>query len=115
MKKMHKLIEECVERLDTALIKIAKSDNKDVNIRDLMANYTMDVISYCAFATKIDTHNNDAEVHPFVKNAQVFFKPSLRFGLYFLSAAMVPSLVKKFNLTFVSSDVIDYFESTVCS
>ena len=78
-----------------------------------MVNYTMDVIALCAFATKIDTHNTGTELHPFVKNSQVFFKPSPRFGIFFFLNATVPSLVKKFELSFVSKDVINYFKSTV--
>ena len=109
---MHALIEQCVARLDKALEQLVRS-GEELSIRKTMVNYTMDVIALCAFATKIDTHNTGTELHPFVKNSQVFFKPSPRFGIFFFLNATVPSLVKKFELSFVSKDVINYFKSTV--
>ena len=112
LKKMYSLIEQCVARLDKALEQLVRS-GEELSIRKTMVNYTMDVIALCAFATKIDTHNTGTELHPFVKNSQVFFKPSPRFGIFFFLNATVPSLVKKFELSFVSIDVINYFKSTV--
>lgn len=107
------LIDECADRLEKSLTNCA--DN-EIDVRQVMVNYTMDVIAICAFATKIDTYNSGGEEqHPFLKNAQVFFKPSMRFGSYFLLNALMPSLVKKYNLCFVSRDVINYFKSAVNS
>lgn len=111
MRKMHKLIEECIKRLDNHLEKIAKSDKNEIELRKVMTNYTMDVIALCAFATKIDTYSG--EVHPFVKNAQVFSTPSLRIGLFFVATALSPSLVRKYNLSIIPLKVINYFISTV--
>jgi len=111
MRKMQPLIEDCVKNLEKALIKFINDENSEINVRLFMVNYTMDVIASCAFGTKIDTHNDPN--NPFIKNASVFFKPSMRFGLFFLLNAWVPSLVRKFNLCFVSRDVIDFFKSAV--
>jgi len=58
MKKMHSLVQECVKSLEKALDKTAKDSNNEVELKKLMGNYTMDVISLCAFATKIDSHND---------------------------------------------------------
>jgi len=108
---MQPLIEDCFKNLEKALIKSINDQNNEINVRQFMVNYTMDVIASCAFGTKIDTHNDPNNL--FVRNASLIFTPSIRFGIYFLLNAWVPSLVKKFNLCFVSRDVIDYFKSAV--
>lgn len=113
MRKMQPLIEDCVKNLEKTLINFANDQNNEISIRQVMVNYTMDVIASCAFGTKIDTHNDPN--NPLVKNASVFFRPSVRFGLFFLLNASVPSLVKKMNFCFVSRDVIDFFKSFVIS
>ncbi len=110
MRKMQPLMEDCVKNLENVLINLSKNKN-EFNLREVMVNYTMDVIASCAFGAKIDTHNDPN--NPFVKNASVFFRPSIRFGLFFLLNAWVPSLVKRMNLCFVSNDVIDFFKSAV--
>ena len=90
---MHDIIEDCVTRLDKELERVVKS-GKELDIRKTMVNFTMDVIALCAFATKIQTHKTDTELHPLVKNAQIFFKPSLRIISFFLMNATMPSVVK---------------------
>jgi hypothetical protein len=109
---MHKLIDECITRLDSALQEVVNS-GKEVNLRETMVNYTMDVIALTAFATKINAHISGEEKHPFVKNSQVFFRPSLRIISYFLLNATMPSLVKKTGFSFMPKSVFDYFANTV--
>jgi cytochrome P450 family 3 subfamily A len=110
MRKMQPLIQDCLKNLENVLINLSKNKN-EFSLRQVMVNYTMDVVASCAFGTKIDTHNDPN--NPFVKNASVFFRPTIRFGLFFLLNAWVPSLVKRMNLCFVSNDVIDFFKSAV--
>ncbi len=104
-------MEDCLKNLQNVLTNLSKDKNNELSLRQVMVNYTMDVVASCAFGTKIDTHNDQNNL--FVKNASVFFRPSIRFGLFFLLNAWVPSLVKKMNLCFVSNDVIDFFKSAV--
>jgi cytochrome P450 family 3 subfamily A len=111
MRKMQPLMEDCLKNLQNVLTNLSKDKNNELSLRQVMVNYTMDVVASCAFGTKIDTHNDQNNL--FVKNASVFFRPSIRFGLFFLLNAWVPSLVKKMNLCFVSNDVIDFFKSAV--
>jgi cytochrome P450 family 3 subfamily A len=111
MRKMQPLIQDCLKNLENVLINLSKDKNNEFSLRQVMVNYTMDVVASCAFGTKIDTHNDPN--NPFVKNASVFFRPTIRFGLFFLLNAWVPSLVKRMNLCFVSNDVIDFFKSAV--
>ena len=115
MRKMHKLIKECVQRLDKVMEKVAKSDNNNIVLREMIGNYTMDVIALSAFAIKIDTHNTGAKSHPFTENAQVFFRQTPRAALYFLVSNIMPSYVEKLGLSIVPKENFDYFESAVSS
>ncbi|CAG2173213.1 unnamed protein product, partial [Oppiella nova] len=70
MKKMYPMIRECLTDFLDHLEVYAK-DGKDVNIKDMMGNFTMDVIATCAFATKTNSHKDPN--NPFVGNAKKIF------------------------------------------
>jgi hypothetical protein len=112
MRKMQILIKECVERLDKVLEEFANSDRNEIDIKKVFSNYTMDVIALCAFAIKLQSHTG-ADEHQFVTIASQFFRPSLRFGMFFILNLLVPSLVKKYDISFVPKHFINYFKSIV--
>ncbi len=90
MRKMYPLIEDCVQRLETAIIKKAtdSSGNNEIELKKFMGNLTMDVIALCAFGTKIDTHNDPN--NQFIKNAEVVFRGNWRFWIFFLLKTTIP-------------------------
>ena len=51
------------------------SNGIELNLVEVYANITMDVIATCAFATKINSNKNKDDA--FVKNARIITKPSL--------------------------------------
>ena len=95
MRKMHKLVDKCASDLEQVLLKYAK-DNKEVEIKKLMGDYTMDVIACCAFATKIDTHNDPN--NPFAKYAIRVLQPNIVRYLNMLLLLISPKLFKKLNV-----------------
>jgi hypothetical protein len=107
MRKMHSLVVQCVKSLENALTKAANDENSEIELKKLMGNYTMDVIGLCAFATKIDSHNDPN--NPFIKNAIKAFSANWRVFL-FLTA---PSISKLFNISIGDPVVVNFFSSVV--
>ena len=107
MKKMHKLVEECVQTMDTKLETVVKNE-KEIEMRKLMGDYTMDVIASCAFATKTDTHNDPN--NPFVKNAIKIFTPQIWRSLIFIG---LKPLMKLLDISVVNGQSLDFFRSAV--
>ncbi len=108
MRKMHALVEECVKSLENALTKVANDQNNEIELKKVMGNYTMDVIGLCAFATKIDSHNDSDS--PFVKNATKEFSGKAWRVILLLTA---PAIKKFFNISIGDPAVIDFFRSVV--
>jgi hypothetical protein len=107
MRKMHKLVEQCVKSVDKILAKAAK-EQKEVEMKTLMGNYTMDVIATCAFGTKIDTYNDPN--NPFTKNAIKIFRGSILRSILFLT---VRPLMKFFRISLFDPSVMQFFKSAV--
>ncbi|XP_054161002.1 uncharacterized protein LOC128959081 [Oppia nitens] len=74
MKKMYPTIKQCLNNFVDALEVYAR-ESRDVNVKILYGNYTMDVIATCAFATKTNSYNEPN--NPFMINAQKIFKPNI--------------------------------------
>ena len=107
MKKMHKLVELCVQSLDKKLESLAKTV-KEVEMKKLMGDYTMDVIASCAFAMKTDTHNDPN--NQFVKNSMKIFSPQVwRFLMFFVSRP----LMKFLNVSAMDPDISSFFKNAV--
>jgi cytochrome P450 family 6 len=89
MKRMYPLIRECLKDFMDHLDVFAK-DRKDINVKDVYGNYTMDVIATCAFATKINSHKQLDS--PFVLNA----RKSFDFNMFkIVLATIIPRFVAK--------------------
>ncbi|CAG2170657.1 unnamed protein product, partial [Oppiella nova] len=56
MRKMYALIDRCCEDFIDSLDKDVSNGMNEVELKQLMSAYTMDVIACCAFATKINTY-----------------------------------------------------------
>ncbi|RWS01326.1 cytochrome P450 monooxygenase-like protein, partial [Dinothrombium tinctorium] len=88
LRRMQPFIEECV---DTLLLTFEKAANsgKSVDVKKMMSAFSMDVISSCAFGTKIDSQNNPT--NPVVVNALKFFGTG--FSIIRLIAFLFPKLI----------------------
>lgn len=109
MRKMHQLVEKCVDSLVNELEKRSKDPNNDIDVQHLMKNYTIDVIICCAFATKIDPHNDPN--NPFVTNAHKLFSPRNLWRLLLLF--MAPHLIRYFNISVTNPDVANFYKMAV--
>ncbi|CAG2181290.1 unnamed protein product, partial [Oppiella nova] len=90
MKKMFPMIKQCLDELLNTLEMYA-NDKKEVDMKLMYGNLTMDVISTCAFATKTNSYKDPNS--PFIKNAHKALNPkSYRLVL----SIMLPKFVMKF-------------------
>ena len=113
MRKMHPLIEDCVQRLETAIMKKAtnSSGNNEIELKKFMGNLTMDVIASCAFGTKIDTHNDPN--NQFIKNAQIALRDNLRVLTFFLLRTTIPKILELTGFQMTDPSVAHFFRSAV--
>jgi len=95
MKKMYPKIRECLQEFLDHLETYAK-DGKDINLKEMHGNYTMDVIATCAFATKTNAHKDPN--NPFVVHARNIFDfklsrilPTLLFPAFLLKLLNIKS------------------------
>ncbi|CAG2175258.1 unnamed protein product [Oppiella nova] len=89
MKKMFPMIKQCLDELLNTL-EMNANDKKEVDMKLMYGNLTMDVISTCAFATKTNSYKDPNS--PFIKNAHKSLNPkSYRLVL----SIMLPKFVMK--------------------
>src|SRR5258708_660489 len=110
MRNMYPLIEDCVKSVIDVLIKSAK-DRKEVELKKLTGNFTMDVIARCAFATKIDTHNNPD--NEFVKNANLVWRGSWRVWASVILLLTFPKLARKLGINYFDKRALNFFKTAV--
>jgi cytochrome P450 len=70
MKKMYSMIRHCLQEFLDHLETFAK-EGKDINLKNMHGNFTMDVIASCAFATKTNAHKDPN--NPFFLNGKKIF------------------------------------------
>ena len=112
MRKMHPIIVDCVKRLEQVLEKCAQNSDKEIDLKKMMGNLTMDVIATCAFGTKIDVHSEE-KTSDFVTHAQKVFRSSWRMWVFFIVSPVFPQLLKWINFKFTDPSVDRFFRSAV--
>jgi cytochrome P450 len=70
MKKMYSMIRLCLQEFLDHL-EISAKEGKDINLKEMHGNFTMDVIASCAFATKTNAHKDPN--NPFFLNGKKIF------------------------------------------
>ncbi|CAG2166082.1 unnamed protein product [Oppiella nova] len=91
MRKMYALISHCCEDFLNTLDNNVSNGVNEVELKQLMGAYTMDVIASCAFATKINSYADPN--NPFTTNALNFINVSNRTG-----RLLLPSFIVNTNL-----------------
>nr|CAD7457129.1 unnamed protein product [Timema tahoe] len=106
MKMMFQLLNECAKELQ-AVLKQPADDGQVLEMRDVFAQYTTDVIGTCVFGLQFNSMKDpDSEFRRMGKKVfQSSFKASLR---RFLVVGL-PGVAKLFNLKFASDDVSNFF------
>lgn len=90
---------------------ISKESSSPLEIRDLMARYTTDIIASVAFGYNCDSINDEENV--FRKMGRKVFKPTPKTGLRALVSFFLPRLNKILKMRVADSDVEDFMFSMV--
>lgn len=110
LKLMYGQIKECGDELIKNLQeKLTESHYNVMNVRDVMGNYSTDVIGTCAFGLKLNSINNDSSA--FRINGKKILEPSLRQKLRELILLITPALLKIIKLKDFPADACVFFNS----
>lgn len=92
-------------------IKLSGADYVDVESRDIVTQYTIDVIASCAFGLKVNSHKeNDNE---FYTAGSEIVSVTLRKMLIGISHTLFPKFSKYFGLQLLSKKTSDFFRRII--
>jgi cytochrome P450 family 6 len=110
MKMMFQTLVDCGQQLGSILEKPA-SDEETIEIKDILARYSTDIISSCAFGIESNSLKNpDAE---FRQWGRKIFESSIKLSTIRTLGTLIPSFVSKLKLREIDPDVSRYFRSMV--
>jgi cytochrome P450 len=101
MKKIFHIMKNSSSDMLDKLEEVATRENNEINLKELYGDYTMDVITQCAFATHADAN--------FVKNATKLF--TFPFWRKFLDYAVPMWLLDSLKFTVLPPNAMDFFRS----
>ncbi|XP_055302489.1 probable cytochrome P450 6d5 [Sitodiplosis mosellana] len=110
LKAMFETIVECGKPLEKHLKKLA-AKNKEVEVRDIFARFTTNVIASVAFGIEIDCFENPDD--EFKKYAWRFFEPKFKHVIRFNLSFFSPFLMKLFKVRFADKDVEEFMKDTI--
>lgn len=106
LKMMFPTFLDCATNLQNHVEKRAKSENNVIEIRDLLARYTTDIIASVAFGIENDSINEPENL--FRKMGAKVFSPSLKSGARAIMTILMPKLNKFIGIKTVDNDVEDF-------
>ncbi|XP_020281897.1 probable cytochrome P450 6a13 isoform X2 [Pseudomyrmex gracilis] len=110
LKQMFYLLAECGEELQK-LIDASCSSSTVVEVRELAAKFTIDVIGSCAFGIQINSlTNNESEFH---RAAKRLTKPSYKITLWRMLRTAMPGLYRLLGVQLVDPSVTAFFKDVV--
>jgi cytochrome P450 family 6 len=110
MKMMFQTLVDCGIELGSILEESANNE-EIIEIKDILARYSTDIISSCAFGIQCNCLKNpDAE---FRQWGRKIFAPSFRTSLIPLLATAVPSLLIALKVRFLDPNISKYFRNMV--
>jgi len=106
MKMMFGTMVDCGKELKDVLLKTARK-GEAIEMKDILARYATDIIASCAFGIQCNClQNPDAEFR--IWGRKIFLRTRRTMIFRFLSLLM-PSLIRRFGLSFTPTDISNYF------
>lgn len=66
---MHDMMNKCVDKLENYLEKVSKVNGGEVNVKEILTGFTVEVIASTSFATETNPNGEMSSENIFVKNA----------------------------------------------
>lgn len=110
MKMMFGTMVECGKELKDILLQTARK-GEAIEIKDILARYATDIIASCAFGIQCNClQNPDAEFRVWGRK---IFLLTRRTKIFRFLNLLMPSLIRRFGLSFTPTDVSNYFTKMV--
>jgi len=110
MKLMFGTMVDCGKELNDILLQTARK-GEAIEIKDILARYATDIIASCAFGIRCNClQNPDAEFR--IWGRKIFLLTARTKIFRFLNLLM-PSLIRRFGVSFTPTDVTNYFMKMV--
>jgi cytochrome P450 family 6 len=108
MKMMFQTLADCGQELGRILEETARKE-ETIEIKDILARYSTDIISSCAFGIESNSLKNpDAE---FRQWGRKLFETSIKSSTIRTLNSLIPSLVRRLNLRTLDPKISKYFRS----
>lgn len=111
LKLMFPTFLDCAVNLQSHVDLCARGENNTIEIRDLFARYTTDIIASVAYGFDNDSINNPDNI--FRKMGARVFKPCLSTGLRALTTFLMPKLTKILGIRTADREVEDFMFAMV--
>lgn len=111
LKLMFPTFLDCAVNLQNHVEQCARSENNVIEIRDLLARYTTDIIASVAYGFDNDSINNPDNI--FRQMGAKVFKPSLKAGLRALTTFLMPKMTAFLGIRTADKDVEDFMFTMV--
>jgi len=106
MKMMFGTMVDCGKELKDVLLKPARK-GEAIDMKDILARYSTDIIASCAFGIQCNClENPDAEFRIWGRK---IFTRTRRTKIFRLLSFLMPSLIRRFGVSFTPTDVSNYF------
>ncbi|CAH2051742.1 unnamed protein product, partial [Iphiclides podalirius] len=109
MRNMFHLIEKCTRQLEE-MLEYETAESPVAEARSLMARYTMDCISSCAFGVETNTMKKTDAVNPFCLIGEQIFENSTNRGVKLFARAMWPSLFYALRNKVFPDEIVHFFK-----
>ncbi|KAM7288727.1 cytochrome P450 3A8-like [Ixodes scapularis] len=106
LRKMNSLIADCARTTAEHLKETAEKEG-ELDLKQFYANYALDVIARCAFATRLDSHSD--ETNEFVTKAKQAISSGITLRL--VVAFLFPKVFKLLKLKALNTEVFLYFKN----
>ncbi|XP_025193066.1 probable cytochrome P450 6a13 [Melanaphis sacchari] len=92
LKQMYSQIEECGNAMIVNIRSELKKNSKEIDIRDILAQYSIDVIGNCSFGLNLNVAKDDTSL--FRRYGKIIFKPSLSYFVREICVMISPAILK---------------------
>ncbi|XP_029344453.1 probable cytochrome P450 6a18 isoform X2 [Acyrthosiphon pisum] len=109
LKQMFNQIEKCGHDMINNIFAELKKNPNDIDMRDVVSKYSMDVIGSCAFGLTLNVASDDTSL--FRKYGKTAFGPSILYFIREICVMISPAILKILRLTFFPSKTTAFFGS----
>jgi len=109
LKQMYSQIEKCGQDMMINIFAELKKNPNEIDIRDILGNYSTDVIGSCAFGLKLNVASDDTSL--FRSYGKTSFRPSIFYFIREICVMISPAILKIVRLPFFPNSTTAFFGS----